>query len=112
MSALLPGTFLVLAFLVFIGVITWWRIDRTAMGNAERQMFEDFEREMSDVELKPWNGLTYEWPESWRKASDVFDMRTPSSIVSGPLPELDMPMDTEAFIESLKAQTDAFLAAL
>jgi hypothetical protein len=97
---------------------------------ADQEMRETWDGYMAETPstLPEWDGDTYDWPETGLvRYLEATDTRTtapqpvwpvPASDISGPLPtqplepEYDPAADAEAYIDSMTADTTAFLARL
>lgn len=109
---------LILLGVTAVAAAAWCFVGSRRTAAAEAHQRRQFEQEMASVELPPWNGDTYDWTEETLAylADAYVDRRAPvpESRVSGPLPVLDEPRgfddDAAAFIASMKAENDAWLA--
>lgn len=134
------GAVIVVITAVIAGFIVWHLRDASKIRRADRQLRTQWEKEIVGFSLPPWNGTTWDWPEtglaqyldaaSWH--DQVYETPWPPvTPVSGPLCPLSAPVeetpwqplsmyqpppvpadDADAFIAAMIAHTDAFLAQL
>jgi hypothetical protein len=104
-----------LTLVAFLGVL-YLREKRALLTELNRM--HEWEKEMAGVTLPPWNGETFDWPESNLAGYlDTFprvEEPVPPSTISGPLPMLREPAtdDADDVIAWMKERTDWFIAMM